>query len=165
VKSLAPLAIAYAIVGIGCAAATLADRRSSVRLLDAALVLAFWPLYGPFLLIARDERFSPLVDVRVLESRVAAAAAKLRDLEAVAARPDLARPSTVPRLEELRLATLRRLDLLHDRFTRELEEAAQLLSQFKTHAEVVRLVERADHQPEIEDLVALLEGLDEVLRE
>ncbi len=58
--NLIELAILYGVVGIGCAAA--GYRRTSIesnygvngghRVVDAAILVAFWPLYGPFLLFS-----------------------------------------------------------------------------------------------------------------
>jgi hypothetical protein len=47
---LTALGLVYLLVGLGCAAAVLARGRGSW--LDAALLLLFWPLHGPFLLLS-----------------------------------------------------------------------------------------------------------------
>lgn len=60
---LVDLAFLYLVVGLGCAAARLLARRGDGRpgaaAIDAALLAPFWPLYGPFLLMAQGGRESP----------------------------------------------------------------------------------------------------------
>jgi hypothetical protein len=45
----------YGMVGVGCAAGVLLRRRGPGRWLDAALLLGFWPLHGPFLWLAKQD--------------------------------------------------------------------------------------------------------------
>lgn len=49
--SLIELSILYALVGLGCAATFGVLRRGTISALDVGLLLAFWPLYGPFMLV------------------------------------------------------------------------------------------------------------------
>ena len=50
--NLLPFAIVYVLIGVGGALAVLLTRKSGAGWLDAALLVLFWPLYGPFLLLA-----------------------------------------------------------------------------------------------------------------
>ncbi len=177
---LAPLALGWLLVGFGCAAAVIAERRSWARLVDAILVLLFWPLYGPFFLVRvrgadpAGPPASPLgallpdpESVRLLERRLAVATARVAEIDTVLARPDFAAEAASPRMEELRQAHVRRLRGLRDRFIRELDEVGQLLCQVKMQVEVVRLAGAPDEAARdlVRELVARMEGLDQMLRE
>lgn len=46
-----PLVVLYVLIGVGCAIALVARQgRAATPLVDMALLLAFWPLFGPFVL-------------------------------------------------------------------------------------------------------------------
>ena len=200
------LGVLYLAVGLGCACALLARRRTrAVPLGDALLLLGFWPLYGPLLLarlpdlpgVATAEvaflatldhaRRTPLGgllpapgEVRHLARRLAVAAGKVEEGDALLARPELSEPDALARLEDLkrrgasdtalrsatmRIQNIRRLRQLRDRFARELDEVSELLAQLAAQAEVVRLAGAPDAATEdlVCELVARVESLDAIL--
>lgn len=202
---LAELAALYALVGLGCATAVLARRRTAASLLDAGLLVPFWPLLGPFLLlraseapIARRPEQSFLValehagrgplgallpapeTIRKLADRLAIAAAKVDEIDALLRRPgfradeatahllDLERrgaSETARASAALRVGNLRRLAALRDRFAAELDDIRELMAQLETQVEVVRYAGTIDPTTAelLSELVARVEGLDEVL--
>jgi hypothetical protein len=141
------LAVAGGYLAIGAAAAV-GWRRSP---LDAVLLVALWPLYGPVLLVATDrdgrERAllaalrraaaTPLraivpdeVTGRALVRRRRDAAARLRAIDAVLARPAAA---------ALPAGALDRVHRLRGRLHAQLEEAEQLITQLTALADVVHV--------------------------
>lgn len=116
----------YALAGIGCAAAALVVRRAS--LLDAVLLLALWPLAGPFLLMreapaadapgsreiafllalrrAGETQLGALLPdqatARALAARLRVAAAKTAEIDMLLARPEFDEAEAQSRLLALR---------------------------------------------------------------
>jgi hypothetical protein len=184
---LADLAILYVLAGAGAAVAALIVRRGVV---DAALLVPFWPLYGPFLLTTPGAARSELSGLAALlpdeavqqqlAERLRVARGKVLEIDGLLVRADFSEAEATSRLLELRAAggsetaitavtlrlnNLRRLRALRARFARELDEVGELLAQLRTQAEVLRLGGARD--PGTDDLVrelcARVEGLDLVM--
>jgi hypothetical protein len=122
---LVELAIFYGSVGVGCTVTVLVSR--GVRggaVVDAALLLALWPLYGPFLLLrsrpvvgsaerdvlaalaeARRTPLAPLLPdeqaVRALAGRLRAAGARMAEIDALLAEPAFSEDAARARRREL----------------------------------------------------------------
>ncbi len=113
---------------VGCACAVLAVTRGGLaNLADGALLLLFWPLYGPFFLMHRQASEDLPVDkeaaflaairrasgtplgrllpdgttARALARRLRTAARKVRELDALLRRPDFSEAQAAARLAEL----------------------------------------------------------------
>ena len=180
----------YALVGAACALA--ARTRASTG--DLVLLAVLWPLYGPFLLAAgpsagrerdlaralRQVAGTPLArllpdraTVRALGRALDAAAARVREIDQVLARPEMAEEATALALASappetraalaLRLQSIRQLQAMRDRFARRLAEVDALLAQLSAQVEVLRLGGASDALGE--DLVAPLLGQVEALAE
>ena len=161
------LSILYVLVGVGCASAVVAQARAQ-RALDALLVLLFWPLYGPFLLLGARVAAGPHAGrsasaldgltagpelLAELEGRVAAAERRLAEIDGMLARPELSEVEATRReleraeagdgvgekLARGRLSAIRRLRALRQRFSRELEQVRELTLQLRLQGELVKL--------------------------
>lgn len=201
------LVLLYVLVGAGCGIAVVALRGvRAPALLDAAIVVPLWPLYGPFLLAARagaagvgeaaasDELLRALAKVRgtpvaaflpdedgarVLARRVALAGERIAEIDALLVQPEFSESDALARHEAYRerdarvaaaalerVKNIRRLRALRDRFSRELDQVAELLKQLRIQAEVVRLAGAtgdAGVRELVGELLARVEGLDEVM--
>jgi hypothetical protein len=169
------LASLYVAVGIGCAVAAL--RSPPRRLADAALLVALWPLLAPLFLGARSKR--PPASAVDVADRVAAAHARLAELDAALARPELDLDRATARRAELEHAGLpraavaarlrvRSIETLAGRrrqLAGELEELAELLAQLETQAEIARLAGGGGEPVAdlVADIAARVEALEELL--
>jgi hypothetical protein len=192
------LAIGYLVVGAVAALAWLARRGAVV---DALLLVPIWPMYAPVLLLASGDRdgerqllralgraaSTPLGSIlpdaatgRALGRRLRAATARLRDIDAVLARPDFdagaaqlriaelterGAPAGVVATAELRVQTIERVRGLRQRFAAELDEVRELVAQLVAQAELVRLAGSGDDAATelVHELVARVEGLDHLM--
>ena len=194
------LAIVYGVAGGVVAVAALARRRPAV---DALLLVGLWPIYGPLLLLggvaAADDRERELLEAlrraattplgsvlpdeataRALARRLRDAAARVREVDLLLARPDLdvgaarARAAELERrggassaaaTAALRVQTIERMRQLRDRTAIELDEVGELIAQLVAQAELVRLSGAADVAATdlVRELVARVEGLDGLL--
>jgi hypothetical protein len=199
--TLVTFTLAYLAVGVVGAIAVFVRRRKPGA---AALALVVWPLELPFA-FARDEppagregaflaalrraAATPLGGVlpdeaaaRALAQRLGHAAARVTEIDAVLARPEMSELGARNRLAELerrgatpgaiaaagsRLDNLRRLRALRDRCAAELDEVGELIDQLTAQAELVRLSGELDPAGAelVRELVARVEGLDQLLRE
>jgi len=175
------LVTVYALTGAACAVA--ARGRASVG--DLVLLALLWPLYGLFLLASgagagavegrerdlvralRQVEGTPLAAllpdraaVRALGRSLRAAALRVRELDAVLARPEMAEEASQD--QPLRLQSIRQLKEMRERFARRLAEVDALLAQLLAQAEVLRL---GAGEPPGDDLVAPLLGQVEALAE
>jgi hypothetical protein len=125
---LAELALAYGVVGLGCALVLAVGRaRARASIADVALLACLWPLYGPFVLsqawgdaagltdrevaflaALRRARGTPLArllpdehSVRRLGERVRVAAGKVREIDSLLARPEFGERQALARQAEL----------------------------------------------------------------
>jgi hypothetical protein len=186
---LVELAALYLLIGVGSgAAAALRPTDPAKRWLDATLMVAFWPLCAPFLLLRAPEpggatrseiafllalrraAGTPLATLlpdettaRALGRRLRVAAGKLREIEELLRRPEFDDSSATG----VRLQNIQRLKRLRDRFARELVELEELLAQLTTQAEVVRLAGAPDSETRdlVNEILSRVEGLDAVLDE
>lgn len=181
------LALLYTLVGGGCALGLLARRGlGAARVIDAGLLAAFWPLYGPFLLLAdrRPERISTVVAPDALApvaERVTRAESRIREIERLLSLPEFSEEAALEREAELRreghaaaaesalgrAQNIKRLRALRDRFRRELDHVAELLVQARVQSELVRLSGSADpgERDVIAELASRVQGLDLMLAE
>ena len=119
---------------------------------------------------------------RALAARLGHAARRVAEIDAVLSRPEMSEPAARTRLVELqrrgatpgaiaaassRLDNLRRLRQLRDRCAGELEEVGELIDQLTAAAELVRLSGAPDAAGSelVRELVARVEGLDQLLRD
>lgn len=181
------LALLYLLVGMGASAAVLARHQAAraQRALDAALVLAFWPLYGPLLLLGSPAAAAPrglaaLAPGPALVERIGAGELRLVELDALLARPEhcetraLAREAELravgdevgERLTQARVEAIRRLGERRQRLARELDQARELLVQLRLQSELVRLGDGADEESRalLAELSLKVECLDEIAR-
>jgi len=196
------LACGYLAIGSVAAAFVLIRRRSPV---DAALMLGLWPMAGPLLLsdggagADRRERellvalrraaATPLGGIlpdqatgRALARRLRDAAHRVREIDALLARPDFDASAARARAADLerrggsacavttaglRAQTLDRMRQLRQRYTAELDEVGEIIAQLVTQAELVRLSGSGDDTAAelVRELVARIEGLDSLLTE
>jgi hypothetical protein len=206
------LAVIYALTGAACAAAATASGRMRARITDTLLLLLLWPLYGPFLLAgpsegawrapgltrsrerdlwraSRQVAGTPLARllpdraaVRSLARALRAAASRVREIDDLLARPDMAGEAVeaaLQRAEEaagsiearsalvLRLQSIRQLRSMRDRLARRLAEVDALLAQLLTQVEVLRLGGPADAPGEelVGELLTRVEALGEMLED
>jgi hypothetical protein len=199
----------YALTGAACA--LVASGRARLRAVDVLLTLLLWPLYGPFLLGAapasggaggslgsrerdlvralRRVQGTPLSRllpdreaVRALGRALRAAAERVREIDLLLARPEMAEASATTELQRLeesagsaearaalvrRLQSIRQFQGMRDRFARRLAEVDALLAQLLTQVEVLRLGGPADAPGEelVSELVTRVEALGEMLED
>ncbi|MEQ8276787.1 MAG: hypothetical protein RMA76_26665 [Deltaproteobacteria bacterium] len=174
----------YGAFGLTCALTLLFVARG--RVADAALLVPFWPLYGPFLVLDAmkpTEGFERLLPDRLtmarLHERMTLARGRVERIDALLRQPDFSAVGTEARREELlargddraaastaaRLENIRRLERLRERFTRELVELEELLAQLDVQSEVVRLAGATNEETRllVEQIVSRVEGLDTIL--
>jgi len=195
------LACGYLAIGSVAAVLTVIHRRSPI---DAALMLGLWPLAGPLLLAAepgadRRERelltalrraaATPLGAIlpdqatgRALARRLRDAARRVREIDALLARPDFDAGAARARAAELergggspcavttaalRAQTIDRLRQLRQRVAAELDEVGEIVAQLVAQAELVRLSGGLDDGAAelVRELVARIEGLDGFMAE
>lgn len=181
------LLAAYGVFGITCALTLVFVAKG--RLADAALLVPFWPLYGPFLVLGaleptkRESGFEHLLPDRIamsrLHERMALARGKVSRIDALLAQPDFSPSATAARHASLlasgderaaasaaaRLENIRRLERLRERFTTELVELEELLAQLGVQSEVVRLAGASNEETRllVEQIESRVEGLDAIL--
>lgn len=184
------LAVVYLLVGVACAAAALACRRrnEAVRMADAALLLPFWPLYAPFVVmrLMPDRRTTePALDLGMrtrLQERLAAASERIAAIDRLLAQPQLSAERAAERHRELtrrgdqraaaavasRMESIERLERLRDRLASQVSEARELMAQLELQVKVMRLMggpEERDETAEIlTELLDRVEALDTVWR-
>jgi hypothetical protein len=117
------LAIFYLVVGIGCGVAfVIRMGRAQASLSDAILLVAFWPLYGPFLFLSAPAPTPPrsILDAlkkadgtplsallpdaataTMLSERLTAAESKVREIEALLRQPEFSEEAAIARMKEL----------------------------------------------------------------
>jgi pimeloyl-ACP methyl ester carboxylesterase len=173
----AELALVYFAVGTVAAAAYASKTR---RLVDAAILLPFWPLYAPFLVIASRPRPDLLPDRAALAERLSHVKGRIAEIDRLFERPEFSVDAANRRrraLEEsgdLRAAqaaearrqTLERLCALRDRYAREITQVDELLAQLQVQSEVVRLSGQSTSVEDlVEEIVDRIEALDAILTE
>jgi hypothetical protein len=168
----------------------------------AALAVGLWPIFGSAITHGgTDERERELLaalaragatplgavlpapaTARALARRLRDAAARVREIDDVLARPDFdagavrVRAADLERrgasscavsTAELRAQTIERLRRLRDRCAAELDEVDELIAQLVAQAELVRLAGAVDGDAQdlVRELVARVEGLDGLLAE
>lgn len=182
------LVIAYGAFGMIAAAALLLVARG--RLADAALLVPFWPIYGPFLVLGAKttsaegflDRLLPNAEaVSALYDRLAVAKARVDEIDALLARDEFSIAKVEARHRALiasgderaaasasaRQENIRRLERLRARFSSELVEIDELLAQLRVQAEVVRFAGEADEatQQLVVEILSRVEGLDMMLHD
>jgi hypothetical protein len=167
------LALGYVAIGVVIAIAVAIAKRPPV--LDLAIVAFVWPLYAPLVLVlrppaadrreaemlaafarARTTALAPLVPdeatARRLGKVLRAANARLVELDATLARPELDRTAVADRAlalaahgspaaptAQLHARTLDQLDELRGRYRRDLDDIAELTTQLAAHADLLAL--------------------------
>jgi hypothetical protein len=161
------LAILYLLIGSGSAIFLMVKKQ---RVLDAALLVPFWPLYGPFLLLGQTPAEGDVV--ARLRSRIA-------EIDRSLARPELDERTARLRLEELRergdvraadsvqarLTSIDRLRRLRERFARELTEIDELCAQLRVQSEILRIAGSSNGDPKdlVEEIAARVDALEATL--
>ncbi len=177
----------YGVFGLTCAITLLFVAKG--RLADAALLVPFWPLYGPFLVLdalkptAPKTGFEHLLPDRIalgrLHERMTLAQEKVGRIDRLLAQPEFSSSATADRHAALvasgderaaasaaaRLENIRRLERLRERFTMELVELEELLAQLEVQSEVVRLAGASSEETRllVEQIESRVEGLDAIL--
>lgn len=115
---------------------------------------------------------------RALAQRVRSAGERIAEIDALLVQPEFSEVDALARAEAFRVKdervaaaaleqarNIRRLRALRDRFSRELDQVAELLKQLRIQAEVVRLAGATDDgvRELVHELLARVEGLDEVM--
>jgi hypothetical protein len=128
------LALVYVLLGLGFTAAWAFRRRAETEVADLALLLVFWPLYGPFLLTSR--RPSPLASLMPdpalladLGQRLELAKTRVQAIDVLLSDP------AMPAAQGLRP----KLETIRERFQRELALGEDLLAQLRLREQAVRL--------------------------
>ncbi len=181
-------ALLYLVVGLGAATARAArGRRDPV---DLVLVVICWPVYGAFIWgdAAGSARPGPLAAllpapgvVEALARRVAAAAARVAQMDAVLAQPDLDPAGLAARARALEAAghpgaaeaarrtlrTVERLVALRARAQAELAEAEERLRQLDAQTRIVQVAGpgAADLRGLVDELDARVDRLDAALED
>lgn len=158
------LAAGYLGVGVTVAAIALA-RRAGTTAVDAVLLVGLWPVFGPVLAAAGSGRAAE-PHLRAHVDRLAAAEARLAELDRALARPDLDEPAARARIRALeqrgagagaiaaatrRLHTIHRVRDLRAAAVAEADELRESLAQQRAQAELARLsrAERGECSQEI----------------
>ena len=194
------LAIIYVLIGVGSTVAlALYARTIKPRWVDAMIMVPFWPLYGPFLLMRLSEtggveaNMGPwsalggslaglLPDpsmISALNERIRQAKQRITEIDLLLSRPEFCETAALERHLELqakgdrrsaekvqaRLQNIRRLRKLRDRFSRELTEVTELLTQLEVQSEVLRLAGPTKEATGeiVAEVMARIEGLDAIL--
>lgn len=115
---------------------------------------------------------------RALAQRVRSAGERIAEIDALLVQPEFSEVDALARADAFRVKdervaaaaleqarNIRRLRALRDRFSRELDQVAELLKQLRIQAEVVRLAGATDDgvRELVHELLARVEGLDEVM--
>ena len=186
------LLVLYVVVGFGCAAAVVAHwRRMRARPIDLLILLPFWPLYGPILLLRERTGASgpgavaslpPITgDARLedLGPRIQIAQARVEQIDRLLALPDFSEQVAQQRHADLqargdhraaataqgRVDSIRRLRGLRDQFAAELTQVDELMRQLRVQSEVIRFAGAAEQGTDdlVLELLARVEGLDAML--
>lgn len=115
---------------------------------------------------------------RALAQRIRSAGERIAEIDALLIQPEFSEDEALARADAFRerdervaaaalerARNIRRLRALRDRFSRELDQVAELLKQLRIQSEVVRLAGAADDgvRELVHELLARVEGLDEVM--
>lgn len=176
----AELAVVYVLIGSGAAIVMMVRGDRPNRILDAAILVPFWPLYAPFLLLVPQPSgvVRILPDEHVLAARLSTVRDRIGEIDRLLERPEFSESVTVSRRKlltesgdtraaqaaEARLTNIRRVRALRDRYTRELTEVDELLAQLSVQSEVVRLAGNpASLDDLVQEIIHRVEGLDTIL--
>ncbi len=167
------LALLYALIG-GGAVVVLAVHRARVgaRWYDYALVLAFWPLYGPLLIAGA----AVTQEAPTFESRLDAARGRVREIDRLLAEPDFDLAAAEARCAQLeggaaesargRVEAIHRLQHVRDELIDELTEIDELTARLRVQSELARLAGDEDGArdlvDELTDRVHALDAMIEV---
>ncbi len=179
-------AVVYVVVGLGAAAARAARGRREP--LDLILLVVCWPVYGAFAWGDVPVRPGPLAAllpapgvVEALARRVAVAAARVAEMDAVLAQPDLEPARLAARVRALEAAggagaaeaatrtlrTVERLVAVRARAQDELAEAQERLRQLDAQTRIVQVAGpgAADLRGLVDELDARVDRLDAALED
>lgn len=178
------LSLLYLLVGFGVALAALARTRTGggAGWGDAGLLLVFWPLYGPFVLMGRSGP-TPAPGLPALAQgmpeRLHRLSARVEQLEQVLAQPDFQLEAAQRRLElhqsqgelraaarvEARIESIERLQRRRDALSENLAEARELMAQLRVQDQLMRVSggSEADTSALVQELECRVQGLDALL--
>lgn len=190
----AQILVLYGLLGIGCVGALLRQKGRAARPIDLLLTLVAWPLLAPFMLLHKesDDLLEPLrADTplasllpdpdtgRRLQERLDLAARRIEEIDGLLTQPDYdlgrvhARHQALletgnteaAAMIEQRAGLIRRLRSLRNRFSQEIEQITELLTQLKLQAEVVRIAGSSDSDTQslLHELVSRIQGLESFL--
>lgn len=176
------LSALYLLVGLGVTIAASLQARTS-GWLDAGLLFAFWPLYGPFLLVGRSPQAqsSALLTADGIPARLEGLSAKVYALDQVLAQPDFQLPAARARKAEheakaetrasarvqARIESILRLQERRDQLHENLAEARELMAQLRVQTELMRVsgASEVDTGALVQELESRVEGLDGLLED
>ena len=177
----------YLVVGLGISVALVLKAQASK--LDVALLLPFWPLYAPVLLVSRIPELTraptvtgllaPAEVFERLEERLKMVQGRVSELDQLLREPAICLQTAKRRARELRQrgdvraaasaegrqASIQRLHALRARYVQELVEVEELMAQLRVQQEVVRRLGRppADAQDLMFEVEARIEGLEQIV--
>lgn len=169
------LAIVYLCVGVGVALA--ARLRAGAGWVDGGLLLAFWPLYAPFVFTRRAD--APALSAPDVDGRLGRLEARVRELDAVLAQPDFRLEAAQAQRDahrsrgedraaarvEARIASIERLEAQRAALLEGLAEARELRAQLRVQGELMRVAGGSGSEGEalVAELEARVAGLDAML--
>jgi len=176
------LSALYLLVGLGVTIAASLQARTS-GWLDAGLLFAFWPLYGPFLVAGRPQPAQPsaLLMADGIPARLEGLSAKVSALDQVLAQPDFHLPAAEARKAEheakgetrasarvqARIESILRLQERRAQLHENLAEARELMAQLRVQTELMRVSggSEVDTSALVLELESRVQGLDGLLED
>lgn len=174
----AELMALYLVLGVGLAAAAVLKARTA-GWLDAGLLFLFWPLYGPFLLVAPRPTATPLSLGEGMAQRLEGLERRVAEIDGVLAQPDFHLGEAEARRSRLleagdapaaarvtgRIESIQRLAGVRADLLRGLAEARELMAQLRVQQEVMRMTGGSSDEVRglLLELESRVEALDDLL--
>ncbi len=179
----AELGVIYILVGMGVTVAALLRARTQ-GWMNAGLLLFFWPLYGPFILmnpVLQGSEFSGAFMVEGVSQRLEELSARAQQIKELLSKPDfqLEAAKTLSSEHEARgetkaaarvharIESILRLKRHQTALADQLAEARELMAQLRVQSEVIRVAggSDADTAALVQELECRVEGLDALLQD
>lgn len=168
----------YLVLGLGLTVAAVVKARTA-GWLDAGLLFLFWPLYGPFLLVAPRATPAAAAIGAGMAERLAGLARRVAEIDGMLLQPDFHLEEAEARrarlLEagdgpaaarvEARIESIRRLAGVRASLLRGLAEAEELMAQLRVQQQVMRMTGGSSDEVRglLIELESRVEALDELL--